>query len=124
MTRFPRKLRALTALLWTACPSPARAAPCTSLPNPLVVTGSSAVKPLLAEIAKVLVAAPGGTGPVSIVYLGAGSCVDVAAVLNGTPVSSTSLSYWDTLGIEQSCSLDAAANVPTNIGVSDVFAST
>ena len=122
MTPVSRAWAAL-ALLCMA-PRAARAAPCESLPNPVVVMGSSAVKPLLAEIAKVLVAVPGGGGPVNIVYLGAGSCTGVSAVLNGAPVSGSALSYWDAQGIEQSCSLDASVGLMADIGVSDVFAST
>src|SRR6266536_1245038 len=118
-------------LPWAAAATPsfAAAADCGSLPNRVLVVGSSAVKPLLAEIAKVL-AAPmssdaGLSEPVTVLYAGAGSCVGVDAVLNGTPVTSPSLTYWDGTGAEQTCALDVDAGGATaDIGVSDVFAST
>jgi hypothetical protein len=107
----------------SAASSRAEAVDCQGLSHPLFVTGSSAVKTLVAEIAKVLVSAPGGSGPVTLLYAGVGSCVGVAAILNGTPLSVTTLSYWDDQGLEQTCSLDPLAGVVTDIGVSDVFAS-
>lgn len=102
----------------------AEAADCHGLSNPLFVAGSSAVKPLLAEIAKLLVVTQRPEGPVTVVYLGVGSCVGVDAILNGTGLSGSALSYWDDQGTEQTCSLDVAAATRADIGVSDVFAST
>jgi hypothetical protein len=71
---------------------PARADDCATLDNPIFITGSTAVKPFLAEIAKILAS---GTPPVTIAYLGQGSCT--------VPV---------------------AAPVLADIGASDVFATT
>lgn len=118
-------LAALTASL--AANSPALAAvDCGSIPNAVVVTGSTAIKPLLAELAKVLVvpAAPGAQ-PVSVLYASTASCVGVDAILNGTKVTSASLVYWDSTGTEQTCTLDMSlGGIPADVGVSDVFAST
>jgi ABC-type phosphate transport system substrate-binding protein len=122
--RAKKSAMSLMLLASTAHARAAQALPCETLSNPLYVTGSSAVKPLLAEIAKVLTAAPGASGPVTVVYLGVGSCVGVDAVLNGTRIGGAALSYWDDQGNEQTCSVDPGAGVLTDIGVSDVFAST
>jgi hypothetical protein len=90
------------------------------------VTGSSAAKPFLQQVAQQLA----GLG-VYIAYTSTGSCVGVDAVLNGTPMTSgpppaaaTSAVYWDSSsspGI--ACDL-AVGGVAADIGVSDVFAQT
>ena len=108
---------------------PARAAQdCRTLGNPVVVTGATAIKPLLAEIAKVL-AVPqslaGTSGPVTVLYSGAGSCVGVDAAVNGTKVTAATLTYWDSAGVEQTCALDSTGGgLNADVAVSDVFAST
>ncbi len=103
---------------------------CQSFSNAVVIAGSTAVKPLLAEMAKVLVVPQSSMdttsqGPVTILYAGAGSCVGVDAILNGTKLTATSLSYWDSQGSEQTCSLGASAGgAVADIGISDVFPET
>ena len=102
--------------------SRARATDCDALDNPIYIAGSSAAKPFLAEISKLLV---NQTDPVSIVYVAEGSCAGIDAVLNGTPVKSTDTaptSYWDSMDTEQHCDLPAAG-VTADLGISDVFAS-
>jgi ABC-type phosphate transport system substrate-binding protein len=98
---------------------------CASLPAPVYVTGSTAAKPLLAAVAKLL---SGQTPMVTIVYSGQGSCTGVDAVLNGTPLrgsGATALSYWDAAGAEQRCDVAGDGALPTaDVGISDVFAST
>src|SRR6476646_7086087 len=77
------------------------AAPCSGLENPVYVTGSSAAKPFLAEISKLLV---NQSPPVNIVYSAQGSCAGVDAILNGSPVLASAAappSYWDSMDTEQ-----------------------
>jgi ABC-type phosphate transport system substrate-binding protein len=111
------------AMLLAGFSTLARAVPCASIANAVYVTGSTAAKPLLAELGRVLV---GQDPPVSIVYQGQGSCNGVDAILNGTPVlgaGTTAFSYWDRGGVELKC--DAPdGGVVADIGLSDVFAST
>jgi hypothetical protein len=88
------------------------------------VTGSSAAKPFLQQIAQQLV----GTG-IYLVYTSTGSCIGVDAVVNGTPMKTgaspapaASATYWDTSSSSGvACDLPAAG-VAADIGASDVFA--
>ena len=96
---------------------------CTMLPSPVYVTGSTAVKPLLAEVGKLMAAQ---SPPVTVVYLGQGSCTGVEAILSGTLVvgsGSGALSYWTSTAVEVKCDV-AAPGVLAHVGISDVFAST
>ena len=87
------------------------------------ITGSSAAKPFLQQIAQQLVAQN-----IFIVYESTGSCIGVDAVVNGTAMTSgpnaaaLSATYWDS-----SASNGVACDLPTDgvaadIGASDVFA--
>jgi len=99
------------------------AAECASLPTPVYVTGSTAAKPLLAEIGKLMA---GQSPPTTIVYLGQGSCTGVDAVLSGTAVVGSgtgALSYWDSAGVELKCDVPTPG-VVAHVGISDVFATT
>lgn len=99
----------------------ARAADCTTLPNPVYVGGSSAVKPVLAKVAQVLAAQQPA---VTVVYLSQGSCVGVNTVLNKTAVSgAAAFSVWDGAGTETKCDV-AMPGVQLDVGVSDVYADT
>jgi len=88
------------------------------------ITGSSAAKPFLQQIAQQLV-----TSGIYIVYTSTGSCIGVDAVVNGTPMTSgaspapaTSATYWDSSSSSGvACDLPAAG-VAADIGASDVFA--
>jgi ABC-type phosphate transport system substrate-binding protein len=128
--RPPPRLAAAAALVaglaaLFAAPGAARATDCTTLPNPVYVAGSTAAKPLLAEIGRVMAAQ---SPPATIVYQGQGSCSGVGAILNGTALRSSAtatFSTWTTDGTEQTC--DVAADGPgvvADIGMSDVFATT
>ncbi len=64
-----------------------------------------------------------GTPPVSIAYLGQGSCTGPAAILDATPLTGT-FKYWDKVGAEQSCDVPTTAPVLADVGASDVFATT
>jgi hypothetical protein len=119
-----RRLVALVAAIVAAvgASSAVCAVECATLPNPVYVTGSTAVKPLLIELSKYLSTQ---TAPITIVYLGQGSCMGVDAILNGTPVQgsgSSALSTWDATGTETKC--DVTTSVVADIGISDVFATT
>jgi ABC-type phosphate transport system substrate-binding protein len=103
-------------------PTALRAAECATLPNPVYVTGSTAAKPLLIELGKYLSTQ---SSPITIVYLGQGSCTGVDAILNGTPIQgsgNSAPSTWDAAGTEKKC--DVITPVVADIGISDVFATT
>ena len=120
--RWPTMLFAgFTAVL---CARAAGAVECAALPTPVFATGSTAAKPLLAEIGKIMAMQ---TPPTTVVYLGAGSCAGVDAILSGTPImgsGTTALSTWDSTGAEQKCDITSASGVVAHIGISDVFATT
>jgi hypothetical protein len=100
----------------------AAATDCASLPTPVYATGSTAAKPLLAEIGKLMA---GQSPPVTVVYLGQGSCAGVDAILSLTTLmgsGATAPSYWDATGAELNCDITAPVGVVANIGISDVFA--
>src|SRR5262245_772578 len=99
----------------------AAAGECTALPTPVYVTGSTAAKPLLTEIGKLMAAQ---TPPVTVVYLGQGSCAGVDAILSGTALTGTALSYWDSSGAELKCDITPPSSVVAHVGISDVFANT
>jgi hypothetical protein len=92
----------------------------------IYVTGSSAAKPFLQQIAQQL----SGLG-VYIVYTSTGSCVGVDAIINSTPMTTgalpapaTSATYWESSSSTgSSCDLPIAG-VTADLGVSDVFAQT
>jgi ABC-type phosphate transport system substrate-binding protein len=101
---------------------PAAAADCASLPSPVFVTGSTAAKPILVQLARYLGSLP---APITIVYQGQGSCSGVDAILSATLLQGTAaFSTWDSSGTEVKCNVSADAPVVADIGVSDVFAST
>ncbi len=92
-----------------------------SLKNPVFISGSSAVKPVLASLAAKL------SSTATIIYISPGSCAGVQAVL-GTPAAAQTWTYWTpnaTAGaapVANSC--DTTASQAVDIGVSDVFATT
>lgn len=108
--------------------APARAELCGANGNPVVyVTGSSAAAPFLAALGRVLYTDP---HPLTIVYKSVGSCAGVSAVLNGDPLGGTAV-YWDPASSNPNnavpCTIPTSAvtgTVTTDLGVSDVFAST
>jgi ABC-type phosphate transport system substrate-binding protein len=105
----------------------AQAADCSTLTNPVYVTGSSAVKPFLAKVAAKLNQA---TPAITVVYKSAGSCDGVgnmsAAATDATSkVTGTGAIIFDNDGkdIAGGCDLPIAG-ATVDIGVSDVYAST
>jgi hypothetical protein len=87
------------------------------------VTGSSAAKPFLQQIAQQLA----GSG-IYLVYTSTGSCVGVDAIVNGTPMTTgpspapaLAATYWESSSSPGvSCDLPASG-VAADIGASDVF---
>jgi len=102
-----------------------QAVDCRSLPQPVFVTGSTAAKPLLAQIGRWLAT---DAIPATVVYKGQGSCAGLDAVLNGTALKgegTTALSHWGADGLEQSCEIaTSGTGALADISLSDVFAST
>jgi hypothetical protein len=105
---------------------PARAAPCSTLPAPVVyVTGSGKVT--MKDLGTVLAMNKVAT----IVYFNEQSCLAIDAIVNGAPINTTSTnfsaSYWDAVGNQQSCDLPVAAppmGQRADIGISDIFPAT
>ena len=113
----------LGGLLVAARAPRAGAVECASLPTPIYVAGSTAAKPLLSEIGKFMSTQ---SPPVTVIYLGQGSCAGVDAILSGTTLvgsGATALKYWDSTGLEVGCDI-TGASVLAHIGISDVFATT
>ncbi len=104
-----------------------------AVPPVVYVTGSSAVKPLIAALAPAIFLDP--VRPATLVYLSQGSCTGASAILSGTPMATddtTTAIYWDansaTTAVgsksakEESCTL--ASGTIADVGISDVFAQT
>lgn len=101
--------------------------PCSDLASKgtlVYITGSSAAKPFLQQIAQQL-----ASSNVFIVYTSTGSCIGVDAVVNGTPMTTgaapapaTSATYWDTSSSTGTACDLPAGGVSADIGASDVFA--
>jgi len=91
----------------------AQAADCDTLPSPIIVKGSSAVKPFATAIGSAL------AGTTTVVYVSGGSCTGVDAALNDTPVT-TDGTYWDGDGNPETCTMPSGGLL-ADIGVSDVF---
>ncbi len=100
----------------------AQAADCSTLPNPVYVAGSSAVKPFLAKVAAELA---GLATPITVVYQGQGSCTGINYLVTSPTGSITGTGIiWDaTTGAEVAggCALSLAGNT-VDVGVSDVYA--
>lgn len=108
---------AATVLL--AIPSEASAATCASLTNPVYISGSSAVQPLLKTANAFLLAS---TPAITIVYQSLGSCAGMDAITNGTKVTSTPV-IWDAGGVQGTCDLPTGG-IASDVGASDVFPTT
>ncbi len=88
------------------------------------VTGSTAAKPFLQQIARQVA----GQG-VFIVYSSTGSCIGVDAIVNGTammtgpsPAPAASATYWDTSSSAGTACDLPLSGVAADLGISDVFA--
>jgi hypothetical protein len=87
------------------------------------VTGSSAAKPFLQQIAQQV-----AVQNVFIVYTSVGSCVGVDAIVHGTamttapaPAPARSATYWDTAGSAGTACDLPPGGVQADLGISDVF---
>lgn len=87
---------------------------CSSLPDPIYVAGSTAVKPLVIEIGKKL------AGTTTVIYQAQGSCVGVNAIVANATIKGTAL-YYDSAGTELTCDLDATNGATVDVGMSDIF---
>jgi hypothetical protein len=111
------------AVLATAGPARAASVDCsntTTVPNPVYIAGSTASKPILIALAKVLATQ---SPPISIIYSGPSSCVGLEDVSAGQ-TESTAWTYLDpTTGAADTC-LAGSNPYPAqyvDIGVADVF---
>ncbi len=120
ITRLPFLRRALpvaAAGLALFLGDRAEAAPCADLPNPVYVGGSSASKPILKNLNKIL---GGRATPTTIVYTSRGSCEGADAVVNKTPLTQKTIT-WSADGAEVECEPPAGGLI-VDVGVSDVNA--
>src|SRR5512138_3383601 len=103
------RIAILFSLLGLFCGRSALAANCADLPSPVYVTGSTAARPLLVEISRYL---SSQTPPITVVYLGQGSCAGVDAILNATPLKGEgAFSTWDSTGGEARCDVPESGPV-------------
>jgi ABC-type phosphate transport system substrate-binding protein len=119
-------LGALGAL--TVSPPLAGAAPCSDLPaDQIVLAGSTAAKPLIAAMAKVLAAQ---AQPIILIYQAQGSCigVDVVRLDTTAPASCAAgaciggtATFWTAAGAETACDLPSPASTHVDVGLSDVW---
>ena len=89
---------------------------CDSLPDPIYVSGSSAIRPLLTTIGSKLATA---ATPSTIVYVSAGSCDGVNTIVTGLKVTAGA-KYALSNNTLADCTLPAAGQI-IDLGMSDVF---
>jgi hypothetical protein len=101
----------------------------TIFPNPIYLTGSSAFEPTASYMA-IKAAAATGNDKASIIYFPSGSCDGPKDIRDGLTIASQGFSvgdYWvpDTTNpdkpVKQNCTLDGAATIKADVGVSDIF---
>jgi len=90
---------------------------CASLPDPIYVSGSSAIRPLLQTIGAKLAA---GATPSTIVYVSTGSCDGVNTITSDLKVTAGAKYALATSGTLADCTLPAGGQA-IDIGMSDVF---
>lgn len=114
---------AVGATTWTAWGTPTQAwaqESCSALPQPVVIPGTTDVKPFLSRIAPKLGAA-GGEEQMTVIYQAVGSCTAIEAILTDGSLNGTAI-YWDADGVEQTCTLDEDAK--GDLALSDVTVQT
>lgn len=98
---------------------------CSSLAEPRVyITGSNAVKPILAQLGAIL-SNPSGENHVTLIYQPQSSCLGAKAILEDDRIEGAAV-YWLKSGAstkELACDLDPGGTL-ADIGACDVFAST
>jgi ABC-type phosphate transport system substrate-binding protein len=96
---------------------------CTTLTNPIFLTGSSAFEPTVKAFA-VKLSASTETTPATVVYQKPGSCVGVAAIGGNTDLTGTASYYTlaadGTTITTNTCQLPSAGT-KADVGISDVF---
>src|SRR5664279_3397576 len=105
-------------LLMLTAETQALAAPCSDLPNPVYLTGSTAFQPTAAQFA--LRATTKGT---TLVYFGQGSCLAPPAIIESTPLTGTGTYYVadaDPTKPPVAMTCDVAAGTVPDLGVADV----
>jgi ABC-type phosphate transport system substrate-binding protein len=113
----------LGAVAVLVTPHWAQAAECSTLSHPVVVAGSTAVKPFIAKVAAELRQLP---TPITIVYSKQGSCVGVQALAGSTPgrVTGTGVLFDnDGKDIAGGCDMSLPDGNVVDVGVSDVYPS-
>lgn len=122
-------LAAAIAALATSGSAHAANPTCSSLPDPIVVAGSSAIGPFIAATGKIL---SGQTTPTTLIYQKQGSCTGVNAVVNDTTPTGACASgacikgtatYYDSTGTALQCDLDVNGT-HVDVGLSDVWVDT
>jgi len=106
---------------------------CASLPNPVYLTGSSALRNFVGVVGKLLASDP---APATVVYQSQGSCVGVRTIYDGDPTkrvikdvpaaggrAANYAIYFKADGSAQECFLEQDGT-PVTIGISDVYAKT
>jgi ABC-type phosphate transport system substrate-binding protein len=102
---------------------------CSSLPDPIVVAGSSAIGPFIQAMGAVLA---GQGSPTTLVYQKQGSCTGVNAVVNDTTPAGAcangacvtgTATYYNAAGQALTCDLDAGGT-HVDVGLSDVWTDT
>lgn len=119
-------LLAAGAVIAAATPAAAQDAgmpACSSYPNPVYISGSSASKPVLQALATTL-AADGV--PVSIIYFSPDSCLGVEDLVNGVASTESGVApaYLNPNGTTANCTLSTTSPQPVDIAVSDVYPAT
>src|SRR5271155_332909 len=109
----------LAAAAVLAVSARAEAAACSTYPNPVFISGSSASQPVLQALAKVL------GSSVSIIYQNPDSCLGLNDALVGEASTEAGIKtqYLDPVAGATACTLDATPQI-VDIGVSDVFPAT
>lgn len=74
---------------------------CLDKINPIIGSGGSASKPLMARLGPILATLP---EPFTLIYQSPGACFGITQYVDDTPLTGTA-SYWDPDGTEQTCDL-------------------
>ena len=101
---------------------------CSSLPNPLYIQAGDTQEPLLKALGQKLRAST--VNPITIIYMLNGSCTNIAAMYNGTLLttnpnfvpSQTDVPGWDPTQPSPTCTIDPAG-VALDLANSNVFVS-
>jgi len=102
-----------------AARTPAPLPPCSSLPAPVYVIGSTGLAGLAAELAELA-----AVTPITLVFEAAKSCDGAKAIIQNETafdVGDTTATYWDVAGTAQTCAIDEASKY-ADIGLGQLFA--